>query len=90
MKKPDYGKVPAYLEKVKEEVKREYEHMEQQMQASEFAPHDGLRMLSEYERLEILNGLKAKWAALNKQYQTMSFTIDTINKRVRYADRSFS
>jgi hypothetical protein len=26
-KKPDYGKVPKYLENIKQEIQREYEHI---------------------------------------------------------------
>jgi hypothetical protein len=84
LEKPDFGRVPAYLEKVKETVAREYEYV-RALHATDSEPSeaDRLRLLDEDERLMILEGLKTRWAALNKQYQTLSFTIDTINKRVR-------
>lgn len=85
LKKPDFGKKPAYLERVKEEVAEEYRQINEWKQTMEMqAAPPGMRQLEEDERLAILDGLKQKWTQLNKQYQTMSFTVDTINKRTRY------
>jgi hypothetical protein len=36
--------------------------------------------LEESERIEMMNNLKLKWAAMNAQYQALSFCLDTISK----------
>merc|ERR1719258_904101 len=56
-------------------------------EAQEEADQDGnfgrTRMLSEGERIEMLNGLKTNWDRINKAYQTLSFTLDTPAKKKR-------
>merc|ERR1712046_317090 len=89
MNKKGYGKVPAYLEKVKGEIQDEYNYIMQMQEAAveEMGDETGeggrTRMLSENERLEMLNGLKTNWARINKAYQTLSFTLDTPAKKQR-------
>jgi len=87
--KKGYGKVPQYLEKVKGEIQDEYNYI---MQMQEAAAGEGegeefaggrTRMLSENERMEMLNGLKTNWDRINKAYQTLSFTLDTPAKKQR-------
>ena len=80
--KPDYGQVPAYLDRVKSEIADEYRYI-QELQQENAEIQNGMRLLAEEERLQILDGLKQKWSQLNTQYQTMSFTVDTIAKRRR-------
>merc|ERR1712091_752973 len=87
MNKKGYGKVPAYLEKVKGEIQDEYNYIMQMQEAQEEADQDGnfgrTRMISENERVEMLNGLKTNWDRINKAYQTLSFTLDTPAKKQR-------
>merc|ERR1712127_765869 len=87
MNKKGYGKVPTYLEKVKGEIQDEYNYiMQMQEAASEEVDDEGYgrtRMLSEPERIEMLNGLKTNWDRINKAYQTLSFTLDTPAKKQR-------
>merc|ERR1711988_673103 len=87
MNKKGYGKVPAYLEKVKGEIQDEYNYiMQMQEAASEEMEDEGYgrtRILSENERIEMLNGLKTNWDRINKAYQTLSFTLDTPAKKQR-------
>merc|ERR1711937_678802 len=87
MNKKGYGKVPAYLEKVKGEIQDEYNYiMQMQEAANEEMDDEGYgctRMLSEGERIEMLNGLKTNWDRINKAYQTLSFTLDTPAKKQR-------
>ena len=65
MNKKGYGKVPAYLEKVKSEIQDEYNYiMQMQDAAQEEMDDEGYgrtRMLSEEERIEMLNGMKTNW-----------------------------
>merc|ERR1712070_860655 len=75
MNKKGYGKVPAYLEKVKSEMQEAYEE----------EGEDGCRtrMLPPDERMEMIEGLKTNWDRINKAYQTLSFTLDTPAKKQR-------
>jgi len=87
MNKKGYGKVPAYLEKVKGEIQDEYNYIMQMQEAqTEEMDEEGFgrtRVLSENERIEMLNGLKTNWDRINKAYQTLSFTLDTPAKKQR-------
>merc|ERR1711959_272822 len=85
--KKGYGKVPAYLEKVKGEIQDEYNYI---MQMQEAGGDEGAEegygrtgMLSEGERQAMLAGLKTNWDRINKAYQTLSFTLDTPAKKQR-------
>merc|ERR1711912_114279 len=91
MNKKGYGKVPAYLEKVKGEIQDEYNYIMQMQEAGGMDESYGMedegygqtRMLSENERHEMLAGLKTNWDRINKAYQTLSFTLDTPAKKQR-------
>ena len=83
--KEDYGKVPAYLSYVQDEIQQEKEYMrtliEKERQAEDAnQPH--VRMLSEEDRVELLSALKSKWADTNHKYQLMAHqtTLDTLGK----------
>jgi hypothetical protein len=72
LQKPDYGKVPGYLNDVKQEIQRETHLVQQIMsQHQETKSRDvpKMRQLSEDERLQLLGNLKAKWEEINKLYQ---------------------
>ena len=73
--KEDFGKVPQYLTQVKEEVRREKEmidrYVKEQMGIQEEQP-EVIEELSEDERHELLNALKAKWEIVNSKYQVIS------------------
>merc|ERR1711988_335077 len=85
MNKKGYGKVPAYLEKVKAEIQDEYNYIQQMQEAYEEEGDDGCRTraLSNEERLDMIEGLKTNWDRINKAYQTLSFTLDTPAKKQR-------
>jgi hypothetical protein len=86
LKKQDYGKIPGYMSRVKEQIQSEYRMIEE-MQSSTRAEHqDTVDVLSESERERLLAGLKANWEAVNKEYQTLSFTLDTPAKKKRKED----
>lgn len=42
--------------------------------------NDRMRMMTEEEKNEIISGLKKKWEDTHKQYQSLTFNIDTITK----------
>lgn len=77
----DFGEVPIYLTKRKEEVKRaqeEYDHY-----IAEHFKRGALRQLTEDERKAILDGLKANWEDIQDQYQSLSVVTDTYPKKQR-------
>eukprot|EP00163_Fabomonas_tropica_P005351 TRINITY_DN14863_c0_g1_i1.p1 TRINITY_DN14863_c0_g1~~TRINITY_DN14863_c0_g1_i1.p1 ORF type:complete len:248 (+),score=85.85 TRINITY_DN14863_c0_g1_i1:421-1164(+) len=88
-KKKDFGKKPAYLDKVKNEVEaerqyiEEWERMQQEQDYQEMTPGGQVAMLSEEERQELLAGMKANWQKINLAYQTLSFSLDTPAKRIK-------
>lgn len=39
-----------------------------------------MRLMTDAEREEIISGLKKKWDETHKQYQSLTFNIDTVTK----------
>lgn len=85
LKKEDFGKTPAYLQQVKQEIAAEKDYIRRVMEAeaeeeSKYQPKT--HVLPEEERLKLLQQLKVKWEAVNKQYQTTThmITLDTRGK----------
>lgn len=84
MHKPEYGKVPAYLEDVKHQVTKEKEYIRTMMQRErdDHSHQPKLVLLPEEERLRLVEDLKRKWDEVNKKYQLISHNVvlDTIGK----------
>lgn len=80
--KKDYGKVPAYLESVKQEVEEEKQMMEEYFQQFQEDEEDHSEVMSENEKQELIQRLKAKWDSVNAEYQkiTMHVKLDTMTK----------
>lgn len=78
MKKEDFGKVPAYLASVKEEIQRENEMIERYVkeQMGEIErPPEMLEEMDEYERQALIKALKDKWASVNNEYQKITHLV---------------
>ncbi|KAL4508355.1 hypothetical protein ABPG72_003659 [Tetrahymena utriculariae] len=78
--KKDYGKVPNYLVRNKEHLQTEYK-MIQNLHLSEAEEQQRQRFLMSQEEVrQLRDGLKAKWEAVNKEYQTITHInkIDTV------------
>jgi hypothetical protein len=86
LQKQDYGKVPAYLTRVKEQIKDEYGMIEEMQQRNQPSQQEAIDVLTDGDRQLLLAGLKANWEAVNKEYQTLSFTLDTPAKKKRKED----
>ena len=74
-KTANYGKVPAYLSEVQDQIARERELI-QDMLAAETAgdeDYDEVSELSDAERGALIKALKQKWDAVNAQYQLITF-----------------
>lgn len=94
-RKEDFGKVPAYLTQVKEEIRRENEMIDryvkdrlgQGVESGEFVMQqkDQQVQMSEEDRAQLVNQLKAKWDVENSTYQRMTHMtrLDTVGKRTR-------
>ena len=82
MKKEDFGKVPAYLSEVREEIRRENDmidrYVKEQMGHIDEEP-DHFDQISDDERIALINALKSKWDNVNKDYQKITHlvTLDT-------------
>lgn len=83
LNKADYGKTPQYLDRVRTQIQEEYRMIEELQQSSQPQNENAIEMLTEHERDGLLNGLKANWERVNKEYQTLSFTLDTASKKQR-------
>ena len=81
--KQDYGQVPQYLSRVKQQIQEEYRMIEQMTESNQPQNEDHIEVLTDGEREKLLEGLKANWATINKEYQTLSFTLDTPAKKRR-------
>merc|ERR1719217_1345106 len=80
--KEDYGKVPKYLDHIKQDIDAEYEYI-RQLQAQEDQERSAQsRLLSDEEKHGLIMGLKAKWEAVNTDYQATTHLtkLDTIGK----------
>jgi len=84
LKKPHFGTVPPYLQKIKAEIKDEYEYIRSMSQQMENSAPPGMRLLPEEERLMLIDQLKEKWDGVNSTYQQSSVlslaSLDTIGK----------
>ena len=84
LKKPHFGEVPPYLNKIKQEISDEYEYIKSMQQQQLDEGPAGMRMMSDDERADLIMSLKKKWDAVNKTYQSTSVlslaSLDTIGK----------
>lgn len=82
LEKEDYGKVPSYLNDVKEEIRREKDmidrYVKEQMGIEDAIPEQ-FDELEEKDRANLIMKLKEKWAHLNAKYQlgTHLVSLDT-------------
>nr|KAG5709343.1 hypothetical protein BaRGS_029192 [Batillaria attramentaria] len=79
--KKDFGEVPNYLSRRNQEMQRAQE--EYNAYIAEHFRRGALQQLSEEERHSIIDGLKANWEDIHKQYQGLSVVTDTTPKKNR-------
>jgi len=88
VEKKDFGKVPKYLENIKDQMNREYEHIKT-VHIQEEEERDREKFLMSDEELRILReGLKRKWDIVNKEYQQITHIskLDTVGLRRKKED----
>merc|ERR1719460_998374 len=69
LQKDDYGKVPKYLKNIQNDIEAEYDYIRMLQEQEEQEAASQHRTMPEGERIAILNGLKAKWEAVNTEFQ---------------------
>jgi len=83
LKKPHFGEVPPYLQKIKQEISDEYEYIKSMQEQADQGP-SGMKLMAEDDRNGLITQLKQKWDAVNKTYQQTSVlslaSLDTIGK----------
>ena len=85
LKKKNFGKVPQYLTKIKNEIEDEY-NLVREMQIEEQNEKDRQKFLMpDSERNELIGALKKKWEILHKEYQkqTHHAKLDTLGKKTK-------
>jgi hypothetical protein len=88
--KKDYGKTPDYLKQRIEEMKEEQFHLANMLAKQKGEKEvialeaQGIVILPDEERERILKGLQDNWEKLNKDYQRLSLTVDTVPKIARF------
>lgn len=85
LSKEDYGKVPKYLKNIKQDIEAEYDYIRQLQEQELQEQQSQMRGLADDERLQLIAGLKAKWEAVNTEYQgqTHLTVLDTTGKIAR-------
>ncbi|CAE7180806.1 CPK2 [Symbiodinium pilosum] len=85
LKKEDYGKVPKYLQNIKQDIEAEYQYIRALQEQQAQAEAERVRPMTEDERQSLLEGLKAKWEQVNTAYQggTHVTNLDTMGKLKR-------
>jgi len=85
LNKEDYGKVPKYLTQIKKDITDEYDYIRQLQEAQMAQMGAATKPLEEAERVRMIEGLKAKWEAVNTEYQgqTHLTKLDTTGKMAR-------
>ncbi|OQS02601.1 hypothetical protein THRCLA_21374 [Thraustotheca clavata] len=76
--KPDYGKVPEYLQEVKQEIEQENEMIEEFVRQNNNILADQepkVEPLGEDERMKLVDALKAKWDHVNQKYQKLCHNV---------------
>ena len=82
LNKPDYGKIPKYLDKIRKELEEEEHRKQKQQEENEQSLRSKRRLLGLNERRELVSALKERWNKINREYQqsTHLTVLDTLSK----------
>jgi len=83
--KDDYGKVPKYLKCIKQDIASEYDYIAMLQEQDEAERNSMCVAMPEGERIQLIEGLKAKWESVNTEYQgaTHLTVLDSAGKKMR-------
>jgi len=76
--KPDYGKVPEYLNEVKQEIEQENEMIEEFVRQNKnimAEQEPRVEPIDEKEKEDLIDALKAKWDHVNAKYQKLCHNV---------------
>ncbi|BFZ02302.1 hypothetical protein BsWGS_05341 [Bradybaena similaris] len=79
--KKEYGEIPPYITRRKEELIRAKDEYDQYV-AEQFK-QGALRQLTELEHKTILDGLKTNWEDMQERFQSLSVITDSVGKKYR-------
>ena len=84
-KHKEFGRIPQYLSDVKRKIQEEENYIQKVNAQAATKKRMGtaqIQLLSEEERLDLLDKLKDKWEKINYEYQLMTHhvNLDTRNK----------
>ena len=82
LKKDDFGKIPKYIMRIKQDIEKENAYLERVREESEASERAKRRLLPMDERAGVVAALKAKWERVNSDYQQITHmtVLDTIGK----------
>jgi len=80
--KEDFGKVPKYLTKIKEDIHGEYEYIRKVQEEAEALEASKVRLMTDTERSDLLSALNTQKESVNNLYQKITHItlLDTITK----------
>lgn len=82
-KKPDYGKVPKYLQTIKSQIHTEKEMIAEYHRQQAETLGGSMRQMSGEERDALVVELKMKWQKVNEAYQKLPFNCDSAQQKFR-------
>ncbi|KAL4442527.1 hypothetical protein ABPG74_006929 [Tetrahymena malaccensis] len=82
LKKKNYGKIPLYLNRLKEQTQQEYETLKNFIDQEEAIKRSQVYEIPQEELQQLRSGLKERWNELNQEYQKTSHKskLDTLSK----------
>lgn len=72
VEKKEYGQIPGYLTRIKDQINTEYRSIREMQAAEEEAREKEKFLLTAEEVTALKAGLQKKWDAVNKEYQTIT------------------
>lgn len=82
LNKEDYGKTPKYLTHIKNDIDNEFQYIKALQEQQLELTRSRVQPMEEAERLQLIEGLKARWESVNHDYQSITHltTLDTVGK----------
>lgn len=80
VERDDYGKTPEYIHQIKNELSDQYKLIDQH-KTSKAQAAEKFHQLTPQEAYELRSGLQHRWDLLNKEFQTMGFSVETYSQK---------
>lgn len=80
---PKFGKVPQYLVNISDQLRRIKLETKRKQEELEGRKNSDIKVISQVEKNELMEGLKHNWDLMQKEYQKMPLLIDTVPKMMR-------